>query len=83
MLINKKYMPNYHVVPHSQNGWAIKREGAVKNSGFAPTQKGAEKIAKNHAHNQGGGEVIIHRPDGKIRDKDTVSPAKDPFPPRG
>jgi hypothetical protein len=31
---------------------------------------------------KGGGEVAIHRPDGTIRDKGTVKPAKDPFPPR-
>ena len=32
--------------------------------------------------NSGGGEVRIHRRDGKIRDSDTVAPGNDPFPPR-
>lgn len=73
---------NYHIVPDSNNGWAVKREGAEKVSAFAATQRGAEKLAKNFSANHGGGEVVIHRRDGKIRDKDTVYPASDPFPPR-
>lgn len=73
---------NYHVVPNDDNGWAIKREGSSRASGFSPTQRGAEKKAKNLVTNGGGGEVVIHRRDGKIRDKDTMFPAKDPYPPR-
>lgn len=72
---------NYHIVPHPDKGWAIKKEGGKKVSEFSPTQRGAEKIAKDLASKGGGGEVVIHRPDGKIRDKDTVYPAHDPFPP--
>lgn len=73
---------NYHIVPDSDRGWAVKKEGGSKASAFAPTQRGAEKIAKTFSTNSGGGEVVIHRRDGKIRDKDTVYPAPDPFPPR-
>jgi hypothetical protein len=72
----------YHIVPNEEKGWAIKKEGAKKVSDFASTQRGAERIAKRFATNSGGGEVIIHRPDGKIRDSDTIYSAKDPFPPR-
>ena len=32
--------------------------------------------------NLGGGEVVIHRPDGTIRDSDTVPPGNDPNPPK-
>ena len=39
-------------------------------------------LTKDLAHNSGGGEVRIHGLDGKIRDSDTVPPARDPFPPR-
>lgn len=74
-------MSNYHVTPDSENGWAVRREGADRRS-FAPTQKSAEKIAKQYATNSGGGEVVIHGRDGRIRDKDTMAPARDPFPPR-
>ena len=75
-------MANYHITPDSKKGWVVKKEGAGKASEFASTQRGAEKIAKKFASNSGGGEVVIHRRDGKIRDKDTIHPARDPFPPR-
>lgn len=71
---------NYHVTP-SDKGWAVIKEGGDRRT-FAPTQKSAEKIAKQYATNGGGGEVVIHGRDGRIRDKDTMAPARDPFPPR-
>lgn len=74
-------MANYHVVKNSKDGWAVKREGAERRT-LAPTQRAAERLAKGYATNSGGGEVVIHGRDGKIRDKDTMSPARDPFPPR-
>jgi hypothetical protein len=33
--------------------------------------------------NQGGGELSIKGRNGKIRDKKTISPGKDPYPPKG
>ena len=75
-------MANYHVIKDgTTKSWEIKKEGASHRSGVAPTQREAEKIAKAFSHNSGGGEVRIHGLDGKIRDSDTVSPAKDPHPP--
>ncbi len=58
-----------------------KKDGG-KRGIFSSTQGGAEKIAKQLASRSGGGEVVIHGRDGRIRDKDTVPPAHDPFPPR-
>jgi hypothetical protein len=76
-------MANYHVTKDKENNrWRVTREGADRVSDFADTQGDAEKIAKEHARNSGGGEVRIHRPDGPIRDSDTIAPANDPFPPR-
>lgn len=75
-------MANYHVTPNPK-GWSIKKENASRSSGNAPTQRAAEKIAKGFARSSGGGEVVIHRRDGRIRDKDTMAPAKDPYPPKG
>jgi hypothetical protein len=76
-------MANYHISKDKNDGdWKIQREGAGRTSGSAPTQREAELRAKELAHNSGGGEVRIHGLNGKIRDSDTVSPAKDPFPPR-
>lgn len=76
-------MPNYHVSKDKENDrWRVKKEGADRASGFADTQKEAEKMAKDLAASSGGGEVKIHRPDGPIRDSDTVAPGNDPCPPR-
>lgn len=74
-------MANYHVTP-GKDDWGVVREGADRASDRADTQREAEKIAKELAGNSGGGEVAIHDRDNKIRDKDTVPPAHDPFPPR-
>jgi len=76
-------MANYHVTKRvGQTDWTVKREGAQRTSDSAPTQKDAERIAKQFAANTGGGEVRIHRPNGTIRDSDTVAPGNDPNPPR-
>ncbi len=72
-------MPNQHVVPHS-DGWAVKPEGGEKPSSVHPTQQEAIDRGREIARNQKS-EVIIHRPDGRIRDRD--SHGNDPFPPRG
>ena len=74
-------MTNYHVT-HKNSGWQVRKEGAKKASKICNTQKEAEQVAKHFAANSGGGEVRIHGLDGKIRDSDTIPPAKDPFPPR-
>lgn len=65
-------------------GWADQRNGASKPAGIHPTQKSAYDSARDHMRNQGGGEVTIMRKDnGQIRDKNTISPGNDPFPPKG
>lgn len=74
---------NRHVVPNGDEGWAVRREGASRDSGHYGTQREAADAARRMTHNSGGGEVVTHRPDGRIRDSDTIPPAKDPFPPRG
>jgi hypothetical protein len=47
------------------------------------TQKEAIEKARELVEKSGGGELVTHGRDGKIREKDTIPPAKDPFPPRG
>jgi len=74
---------NYHISKDKVSGdWRIQREGADRASGVAPTQAEAERTAKDLARNSGGGEVRIHGLNGKIRDSDTVPPARDPYPPK-
>ena len=76
-------MADYDVTKDKKTGeWKAKREKADRVSGYYSTQVEAEKAAKQFARNNGGGEVRVHRPNGQIRDSDTVLPAQDPFPPR-
>lgn len=70
---------NQHVVPHG-GSWAVKGEGNKRATSVHDTQKGATDAARRIAQNQGS-ELVIHRPDGRIRDKD--SHGHDPFPPKG
>lgn len=70
---------NQHVVPHN-DGWGVKGAGNTRITKTADTQKQAIEIAKEIAKNQKS-EVVIHRPNGEIRDKDSYG--NDPFPPKG
>ncbi len=71
-----------HVVPNSRGGWDVKKPNAGRASSHHDTQAEAEAQAKDMVARAGGGEVVIHGTDGRIRDSDTVPPGKDPFPPR-
>lgn len=75
-------MANYNVVKNPNGGWDSIRDHASRASSHSNTQKDAEIEAKRYSSNSGGGEVRIHGRDGKIRDNDTVSPGRDPNPPR-
>ncbi|HEX5997437.1 MAG TPA: DUF2188 domain-containing protein [Jiangellales bacterium] len=55
---------------------------AKRASAHADTQAEAAGRAREIVGNRGGGEVITHGRDGKIRDSDIVEPGNDPFPPR-
>lgn len=69
---------DYHVVPHDGQ-WAVKREGASRASSVHDTQAEATTAGRDLARaNQT--ELVIHRPDGTIRDSDSYG--KDPMPPR-
>jgi len=74
-------MKNYHAMKKNDQ-WAVIKDGAKRVSKYVDTQKEAESAAKEFCGNAGGGEVRIHRPDGSIRDSDTVASCNDPFPPR-
>jgi hypothetical protein len=70
---------NQHVVKRDE-GWAVKGEGNSKDTSHHSTQEAARKAAVDIAKNQKS-EVVIHRKDGKIRDKDSYG--NDPHPPKG
>ena len=67
-----------HVVPHS-NGWAVRRQNANRASSIHPMQKEAIDTVRPRAR-EDRTEFVIHRPDGRIRDKD--SHGHDPVPPK-
>ncbi len=74
-------MANFDVSEDKGCGkWRVTREGAEDPIDLAKTRREAELIAKRLAANTGGGEVRVHGSDGKVRNRDTVEPAKDPFP---
>lgn len=75
-------MARRHVVPNPSGGWSVKKPGASKSSSNHETQREAEKRAKEIVGHIGGGEVVIHGVDGRIRDSDTVKPGNDPNPPK-
>ena len=68
-----------HVVPRG-SGWVTRREGASRAGSTHDTQSQATEAARNTAIRERG-EVIIHRPDGRIRDANSYG--NDPFPPKG
>lgn len=70
---------NQHVVPHT-DGWAVKGAGNSRATSVHDTQREAAEAGRRIAEHQGS-ELVIHRPDGRIRDKD--SHGTDPFPPKG
>ncbi len=60
---------NQHVVPHNGK-WGVRGEGNSRVTSTVDTQTQAINIARGIARNQKS-EVVIHRPNGKIRDKDS------------
>jgi hypothetical protein len=57
-----------HVVPHNQE-WAVKREGNERHSSTHGTQKEAIEAARELAKERD--DIVIHRPDGTIRERVT------------
>lgn len=70
---------DYHVTPHPGGGWQVKLEGSERASSRHRTQGQAETQAKEQARRDRV-DVVIHRPDGTIRDSDSYG--RDPNPPK-
>ncbi len=70
---------NQHVVPSGKD-WAVKGAGNDRATKIVPTQAEAIDIARSIAINNKS-EVVIHRHNGTIRDKDSygndTNPPKD------
>ena len=74
---------NRNVYRRPDGNWVNKRSDAGKATSLHDTQAEAIDKARQDLQNSGGGELSIHGRDGKIRQKDTVSPGNDPHPPKG
>lgn len=70
---------NQHVVPHNGK-WAVRGEGNSWVTRMYETQRQAQSAARRIAIKEKS-EVVIHRPNGQIRDKDSYG--NDPYPPKG
>lgn len=70
------------VYKRGEREWVNKRNDSGKASSVHPTQRAAQGAAKDMLQKSGGGELTIKGRDGKIRSKDTISPGRDPNPPR-
>lgn len=71
---------NQHVTPHPNGGWQVKGEGNSRATVRTATQQEAIRIAREISKNQDS-ELVIHRSNGEIREKD--SHGRDSFPPKG
>lgn len=69
---------NIHVVPQGK-GWAVKPERSAPTSTHRTQQAAIEKARSQAKQNQS--ELLIHKRDGEIREKNTYG--KDRFPPKG
>ncbi|KAF0821697.1 DUF2188 domain-containing protein [Cytobacillus firmus] len=57
----------FHVVPHDDEGWAVKKEGQDEPEYTADSQSDAVEEAKRMAE-EAGTMAILHNEDGKIED---------------
>ena len=72
-------MPNQHIV-RRESEWAVRAEGAERDTRRYDTQAAAIAAGREIAENQGK-ELFIHGRDGKIRERNTYG--HDPYPPKG
>jgi len=72
---------NRHVVPDPRGGWNVVAPHAQRASGHFNTQRDASQRAREIVANLGGGEVVIHDRQGRIRNPNTIG-RPDPDPPR-
>jgi hypothetical protein len=72
-----------NVVRAKDGGWNVHKPGTSRASAHYDTQKEAIGRGREILHNSGGGELTVHSKDGQIRQKDTIAPGNDPYPPKG
>jgi cytochrome b len=70
---------NQHVVP-ANGQWGVRGAGNTRLTSLHDTQAEAAAAAREIARNQSS-ELIIHRPNGQIRERNSYG--NDPYPPEG
>lgn len=71
----------YHVVPHSGEGWDVKKQHAERATSHHETKQEAVDHARELCKSLKLAQVIVHKQDGKIETEYTYG--DDPFPPPG
>ncbi len=70
----------WHVVPHGDGGWAVKKEGAQRASGLYDAKDEAIEGARNLAKRNEPSQIKIHGTDGKIQTKHTYGADPEKYP---
>jgi hypothetical protein len=74
----KKQVRSQHVIPINGR-WVVRGEGNIRATSVHTTQREAIEAARQIARNNSS-DLIVHRSDGRIRERDSYS--SDPRPPR-
>jgi hypothetical protein len=67
---------NQHVIPQGA-GWAVRGAGNTRATRVMSSRSEAIEVAREIARNQRT-QLVIHGPDGRIREKTAVGPKPDP-----
>jgi hypothetical protein len=65
-----------HVARNEGGGWDVYRPGAPRVSSRHRTQREAVGRAREILLNSGGGEIVVHARDGRVRDRDSIGSAR-------
>jgi hypothetical protein len=63
----------FDVTP-AKTGWQVKRAGSSTPVASASSQAEARRLGRDLAFKSGGGEVVVHGRDGRVRSRDEVPP---------
>lgn len=58
-----------HVYHLKSRGWVVRRPGALRVIAYYPTRREALVRARSYLIKRGGGNILIHRADGRIGER--------------
>ena len=76
-------MSDRNVYRRSDGTWVNKRVDSDRASSLHDTQADAYAKAREMSERAGGGEITISGVNGQFREKNTIPPGRDSFPPPG